>query len=70
MVMQVLQSLDELLYNFLKLRLSADFAFRETRFIEALHHQIAAVLLDVQIEGFVFDYARMVQSFQIYEISF
>lgn len=55
MVMEVLQRLYELFYNFLKLHLSADFAIREARFIEAFHHQIAAVLLDVQIEGFIFD---------------
>jgi hypothetical protein len=58
-VMQVLDSLHELLGHRLDLLLGADVDVCEAGPVEALHHQVGTVLLEIEVESFIADDGRM-----------
>jgi hypothetical protein len=68
-MMQVLYGINEFLDDEFQLFLIFDRALQETRFVKTLHDEVGAVLLEVQIERFIFDNGRMAKLFQINEIS-
>lgn len=69
-VMQILDGPDQFLGHQLDLLLAGDADFGEAGLVEALHDQVGAVLLEVQVERLVPDDRRMSQFFQVDEIAF
>lgn len=68
--MQILDGFDQFLGHQLDLLLAGDADFCEAGLVEALHDQVGAVLLEVQVERLVPDDRRMSQFFQVDEIAF
>lgn len=69
-VMQILDGFDQFLGHQLDLLLASHADFCEAGLVEALHDQVGAVLLEVQVERLVPDDRRMSQFFQVDEIAF
>ena len=67
-IMQILDRPHKLPSNSLQLCLILDLALGQTWLVEALHDEIGAMLLEIQVESFVFDDGRMSKFLQIYEI--
>lgn len=58
-IMQILYRPHKLPNNTLQLSFIPDVALYQTRLVEALHDEIGAMLLEVQVESLVFDDGRM-----------
>lgn len=67
-IMQILDGLHQFPHNALQLSLILDLALTEAGLVEALHDEVCAVLLEVQVESLIFDDGRMSKFLQIEEI--